>query len=584
MWRDELQAFMIAANGRTLADVFATLRYDGHPGLWHTLLWVISRVSADPFWMQVAHAAIGAATWILIYRASPFDRREKILLVLGYFFFWEYFVLSRNYALMALLGLAVVALRARRPERGVLPWLLLGLLANTVIYGTIWSIAMAVFLAASQRVSARRSLAIGGVVYAALLALAVFTMRQPADQGLRHRFSVVPRQLAPAFGVPVDALAPLPVCWTRDVWAMVRTPEHAPFPRFWNPVPVRGLTERLALDEHPERVLIVLLAGLAACWLVIRDRRAFAELALGYTGIVLFTWLWHFPGYARHHGVVWLMLIAAVWTVRARDPRAARSGLWSVLLVVHALTGLTTLTAELRPFSEGRATAAWLNAHHLADGPLLGSEDLRVSTVAGYLRRPIYYLEREESGTFIKYDTRRQPTLSRDELGRRIGRALAAAGGRDAILLLTEELSPETAVAAPSVTFTALARFTGAVIPGERYFVYRVGASADPHAEGGAADAPAEQPREPDVDAGVPVLLRHEVDDVVDDRRRGDGLGAPRERLVADAQGHRRIRGHVPHPLALAVRGDEVHRLALHHEPDRHVVRLAARPSVMGES
>jgi len=32
MWRDELQAFMVAAASNTPLDLFAKLKYEGHPG------------------------------------------------------------------------------------------------------------------------------------------------------------------------------------------------------------------------------------------------------------------------------------------------------------------------------------------------------------------------------------------------------------------------------------------------------------------------------------------------------------------------------------------------------------------------
>src|SRR5262245_18106542 len=48
----------------------------------------------------------------------------------GWFLFWEYFVISRSYVLLALIGFAFVALRQHRSRQDFIPWLLLGLLAN----------------------------------------------------------------------------------------------------------------------------------------------------------------------------------------------------------------------------------------------------------------------------------------------------------------------------------------------------------------------------------------------------------------------------------------------------------------------
>src|SRR5690242_13054728 len=39
MWRDELQAWMIARESHSLAELFYNARYEGHPALWFLLLY-----------------------------------------------------------------------------------------------------------------------------------------------------------------------------------------------------------------------------------------------------------------------------------------------------------------------------------------------------------------------------------------------------------------------------------------------------------------------------------------------------------------------------------------------------------------
>lgn len=477
MWADELQAFLIASGSATLGELFHHLHYEGHPGLWHALLWAITRVSADPFWMQVAQAAIAAAVWILLYRAAPFTPAEKLLLLLGYFLFWEYFVLSRSYALMALTGFGCVAVRTWRP-RSLMPWILLGLLANTVVYGTIWSMAMAACLGVEQLWTSRRAALAGAAVYAASLALAIATMAPVPDRVFHESgFGFHGDQLWAVFATPLDAFAPLPLTWLKEMGSVLVDPRTAAFPRFMNPLPTQGLAAILGMGPaHPLRVAAIVAASLAACWRIVGERRAALELTLGYAGVLLFTLLWNFPTYARHRGVVLLMLVAAVWTARARDPAAARrSWLWSAVLLANVAAGLTTLGSELRPYSAGRATAAWLTESRLADAFLLGSRDHPVLTVAGYLRRPIYYLESEAPGTFVVWNARRRWQLPEDELGLRIERALERAGRADAVVILNHELGPATeAATAARLSFAPLGAFTDSVLRAERFFVYRV--------------------------------------------------------------------------------------------------------------
>ena len=173
---------MIAATSATPIELFAKLKYEGHPGLWHLLLWVITRFSSDPFWMQVLHLVIALGIWLLIWRASPFRPVEKLLLLLSYYLFWEYFVVSRSYALGVLLGFGYVALRTQRPTQRFWPWVLLGLLANTTVFGAIWSLGMAAFFALGNRREWRAMVA-GAALYAALVVLAIATMMPAPDVG-----------------------------------------------------------------------------------------------------------------------------------------------------------------------------------------------------------------------------------------------------------------------------------------------------------------------------------------------------------------------------------------------------------------
>ena len=101
--------------------------------------------------MQVLHLAIALGIWVLVWRVSPFRPIEKLLLIISYYLFWEYFVVSGNYALAVLLGFGFIALRIARPDRRGSAFMLLGLLANTTVFGTIWSLGLAAFFTLRER-------------------------------------------------------------------------------------------------------------------------------------------------------------------------------------------------------------------------------------------------------------------------------------------------------------------------------------------------------------------------------------------------------------------------------------------------
>jgi len=44
MWRDELQAWLIARDSKNILELFINLKYEGHPALWYLLLTPLTKV------------------------------------------------------------------------------------------------------------------------------------------------------------------------------------------------------------------------------------------------------------------------------------------------------------------------------------------------------------------------------------------------------------------------------------------------------------------------------------------------------------------------------------------------------------
>jgi hypothetical protein len=479
MWRDELQIYQLGANSPTLVDLFGNLRYEAHGALWDVLVWGLARLGGGPASMQVLHAAIAAAAWIIVWRSSPFTTLEKFLLLLSYFLFFEYFVISRSYALAILLGVTFVALRQRRLSSHMLAWLVLGLLANLNAFVTIWSMALAAgFLLEEKRRDGRFW---GGLaLYLVLLAVALAAMIPAADFGPwesrpRLDFDAVEN----ALGVAIGAFVPISPDWFRAAAAFAADPASTAFPFFWNPSPLRWVVAVMQADAaHPLRLAALLAIPIALCVALTRQGTRVLEFSLAFSGIMLFSVLWHYAGGSRHFGFVFIALIACVWLARARVPKAGSSWLLVGILAVNAFGGLLSLGSEFTIFSQARNAARWIESHNTAILPLIGSRDAQVSSVAGYLRRPVYYLECECTGTFIVWNSRRQSPLSAEQFRERLTRALARIGRGDAVLIRNVPLDPAfTKDLVPGRAFALAASFTGATTD-ENYWVYRV-TSAD---------------------------------------------------------------------------------------------------------
>src|SRR5207302_1918349 len=103
IWLDEMHHFLLARDSHSIGELFYNARYDGHPLLWDGLLFFLTHFTHDPFYMQVLHIFISLIAVIIFLRNAPFTDLFKILFVFGYFMFYEYNIISRNYAISILL-------------------------------------------------------------------------------------------------------------------------------------------------------------------------------------------------------------------------------------------------------------------------------------------------------------------------------------------------------------------------------------------------------------------------------------------------------------------------------------------------
>ncbi|MDE0506785.1 MAG: hypothetical protein OXI86_22135, partial [Candidatus Poribacteria bacterium] len=147
MWRDEIQAWLIARDSASPIEVLYHLnRGDGHPGLWHLFLYCLKQITWSPIIMQPFHLIIACTSVYVFVRFAPFSRLHKALFPFGYLVFYEYAIICRNYALGVLLLFLFCALFKEWKTRFPLLGFLLLLLAHTNIVTLIITIAIAVGL------------------------------------------------------------------------------------------------------------------------------------------------------------------------------------------------------------------------------------------------------------------------------------------------------------------------------------------------------------------------------------------------------------------------------------------------------
>jgi hypothetical protein len=184
-WADEAQAWQMARSV-SLPALFKTyLRYEGSPGLWQMLLWILTRAHISYAGMHWICGLIAVAATAVLLFCSPFPRYLKLPLPFTYFLAFQYALVARNYVLAPLLLFLVAFFWKRSP---VVLVVLLGLLANTSLHLAVISGGLAIVFAVEQwregRLSQRpqqRGFLAFSLLLMAFYAFAIWTAKPPHD-------------------------------------------------------------------------------------------------------------------------------------------------------------------------------------------------------------------------------------------------------------------------------------------------------------------------------------------------------------------------------------------------------------------
>lgn len=348
-WFDESQAWLLGRDA-TLWDLLAhRVRYEGSPGLWHAILWLLSHAGM-PFsylWLVSAAFACGGA-WVLLTRA-PFPFWLRVGIVFSYFMAYQYAVVARSYALDLLLIPLAAATFAERLHRPVLYGLLLGLLANVNAHSFIIAAALSCeFLVALWRRGAWRQADVTGcAIYAAAAIAAVLQALPPADAAFASAPEKSPEILRGVMMI-AEAFVDRP-----DIWNSARPDGQS---LLW------GFAFSIAL--------------LIPSFLLFRRAGVMSLAGAVFAGLLAFSIL-KFAN-AWHAGLLYLFWIFAIWIgwpSLGAFPTGFRRAIVASVAAIVTVNVLYAAAATLRdarePYSAGPAAAqALAAARHSQDGAI----------------------------------------------------------------------------------------------------------------------------------------------------------------------------------------------------------------------
>jgi len=465
MWADEMQVWSFSVHSHSLRELLYLTRYEGHPAAWQFLVYFVSRLSSDPVTMQFLHLAIATMTAYVVARYSPFPRLQKVLIIFGYFLFYEYAAISRDYALgiLCLFSFCAVFRPGPRKRYGLLI-VLLALMAESNIYALLLALSLAlmfVFEAFQVResrlylLSRTREIACLAALFLTAVFISLLHMRPRADAGWNVLSGFAARTYTGFSGT-------LAMIWRAFV----------PIPRlshqFWN-------SNFLGNHIHVMALLSIVLLCVSVLFFV--HKRIVLFLYLFGTGALLLFKQLVYVGLLRHDGHAFILFLACMWLSKSYPEqkfplrmvetaaewlRPYQDRIFLCFLAVQVIAALiASLIAVQVPFSEAKAAASYLRANRMDNMFIIGDSDFAVSPIAGYLNREIYYAQGNRMGSYVIWDAKRnRPTESALELGK----TKAAERHQDVLVILNVR----------DQSAHPIESFEGGIVSSETYYIYLI--------------------------------------------------------------------------------------------------------------
>ena len=385
-WRDEAQAWLLARDSGFF-ELFGRMGHEGHPALWHVLLWPLARLGLPYESMHVLHVAIAVGCVAILVHRSPFPRPFQAFFTFGYYLAFEYSVVARNYSLSVLLLLCIAACNSTRHKHPLRIAVLVALLANTNVHSLIVAMMLGL-LTLFEALRTRPRRAVDGIAIGIMLAGGLVSLWQlwpPAD------VVVIGHVVTPT--APIDAV------------------RNAFFPgTAYSSILFQGLAVVLLLT----------------CLTAIRTNPRALLLVAGSLGGMFLVFVFKHGGQPRHHGLVLTVVVVALWIAlesnAARESPANSSGgplsrLLRAATLKHAVAALTVsqllsidLTVRMyemeipQRFSAARAMAEYI-ADRAPDTTIAAHQSAPASALLPYLPdQTFWYVDVQRYGTFSVWD------------------------------------------------------------------------------------------------------------------------------------------------------------------------------------
>jgi hypothetical protein len=479
LFLDEVQHFLIGRDSASLSSMYWNMRYDGHPRLWNACLYLITHFITPHYaGMQVFHLLLTSLAAYILLSYAPFNLLTKLLILSGYYFLFEYNVLSRNYGPgICLLFIALVLLARLEKnmqddankivtERRDKNLLYLGgvilLMCNMHLFFTFASIGiyLSVLYGGFQNGMWRRGdfLLFSGMFLLGVVA-AVLQFQTPAEDNF-FQFGTARWLHGQNFFFSTRAL----------VKGWLPMPQSSGG-HFWN-------SYWLNEGRVPAWGWSVLFMGLTLFpWAVLRDsRKALIFYYSSLAPLLFFFVVTNFTA-SRYFGMVYVYFLAAVWMKGGivTVPPLLKAAIYFIFCL-HVVIGVYALSDDiLHPFSGSRDAAAFLSGHGLAGERLAVDGCIAGPMLCAYLDKKVYYLDIDQVGSYLTWKKSWFPPHRRS-IEDEIKGSTHIRDWQDFILVSNRKITNDSLPCSDRGNYyklKPLAEFENSIVAWEVYYIYQ---------------------------------------------------------------------------------------------------------------
>jgi hypothetical protein len=407
VWSDEAHHFLLARDNNSLPDLIKACHIEGHPLLWNIILFFITRISTNVFYMQLMHILINCITGYIICKSS-LSLWEKIFILFGYFLFYEYNIISRNYGLSSLLIFALVYQYLKNATDLIKLAVLIFILANTHLFSLLVSVAFVItYMLTIKKEDLvqqnNRTIIIAIAIILSGWLISVYTIIPPINYG--NKFisydSSGYLSIARIFKI-------ISVCFKGIFYIPYY---NAPGHHFENSFYF------LTLNLKTWTIYLLSIVAIIIPILIIRkDRFArifFCSFLLVFTPVYFFLPLVYS---IRYYGFFYIVFVACYWIARPKIPKIL-IGVSSLIFLLQFINGIYAYCMDLYyPFSEAKNICNYIKEVKRPDESVFILDGTLRPGISVYSGEKYFGIENGEPSSYCLWDASLSDSLIKVKL------------------------------------------------------------------------------------------------------------------------------------------------------------------------